>query len=134
MFKRPSQQEVLKCQPPVNETFLTPISKCLAPWVVFCNSGDGFALVHLHTPAMSSYDPGKTYARQLAQPGLWPLNKANLADPHRVEPVTLFSLAQHPNHLSQTANKKKSRLNDKSIDVSVEGCQSRVHNNLPYWT
>lgn len=83
MFKRPSQQEVLKCQPYANETFLTPISRRLAPWVAFCNSGDGFAPVHLHTSAMSPYDLGKTYTRQRAQPGLWPLNKANLADPHR---------------------------------------------------
>ena len=59
MFKRPSQQEVLKCQPHVNETFLTPISRCLAPWVAFCNSGDGFAPVHLHTSAMSLMTQGR---------------------------------------------------------------------------
>ena len=51
--------------------------------LAFSNGGDGFALVHPHTPAVSSYDLGQTYARQLAGPGLWTLNKANLTGPHK---------------------------------------------------
>lgn len=74
--------------------------------LVFSNGDDESVLVHPHTPAVSSHDLGQTYAGQLAGPGLWPRKKKTLLAHTETEPVTLFSLARCPDHLSYTVSEE----------------------------